>query len=472
MRKTKIICTLGPAVDSEEMVKKLILSGMDCARLNFSHGDHEEQRLRIQTVRKTSDELGHPVAILLDTKGPEIRLCTFQNHYADLQTGQEFTLACEECVGTQDKVGITFQRLASYVGPGTRILIDDGRIELSVSSLQGGDVVCQVINGGRVSDHKSVNIPNVPIDMPYLSDTDRSDLRFGVEQGVDFVAASFVRTADDMRQLRSFLHSCGGEHIQCIAKIENMQGIHNFDEILDLSDGVMVARGDMGVEVPYQMLPAIQKQLIDRCYSRGKTVVTATQMLESMTHNPRPTRAEISDVANAIYDGTTAIMLSGETAMGDYPLEAVSTMAEIALSTEQSIDYKEIFASRRLHFKTDFPNTIAIAACDAAHNLGAKAILVVTRSGKTADLISKYRPACDIIATVVSEEGLRQLNLAWGITPVKACEQATHEQLLRYSIDLAVASGKIQKGDTIVLVSGTDLTLDKSSDMLKLCVVD
>ena len=271
MRKTKIICTLGPAVDSEEMVKKLILSGMDCARLNFSHGNHEEQRLRIQTVRRASDELGHPVAILLDTKGPEIRLCTFQNHYADLQEqGQEFTLACEDCVGTREKVGITFHRLASYVGPGTRILIDDGRIELSVNYLQGGDVVCKVINGGRVSDHKSVNIPNVPIDMPYLSDTDRSDLRFGVEQGVDFVAASFVRTADDMRQLRSFLHSCGGEHIQCIAKIENMQGIHNFDEILDLSDGVMVARGDMGVEVPYQMLPAIQKRLIDRCYSRAK----------------------------------------------------------------------------------------------------------------------------------------------------------------------------------------------------------
>ena len=472
MRKTKIICTLGPAVDSEEMVKKLILSGMDCARLNFSHGGHEEQRLRIQTVRKASDELGRPVAILLDTKGPEIRLLTFRDHYVDLTAGQEFTLSCEDCVGTQEKVGVTFRRLAQYVNPGTRILIDDGRIELSVVSIKGEDVVCRVINGGRISDHKSVNVPNVSIDMPYLSDTDRSDLRFGVEQGVDFVAGSFVRTADDMRELRSFLDSCGGEHVQCIAKIENMEGIHNFDEILNLSDGVMVARGDMGVEVPYQMLPAIQKQLIDRCYSRGKTVVTATQMLESMTHNPRPTRAEISDVANAIYDGTTAIMLSGETAMGDYPLEAVSTMSEIALSTEQSIDYKEIFASRRLHFKTDFPNTIAIAACDAAHNLGAKAILVVTRSGKTADLISKYRPACDIIATVVSEEGLRQLNLAWGITPVKACEQATHEQLLRYSIDLAVSSGKIQKGDTIVIVSGTDLTLDKSSDMLKLCVVD
>lgn len=472
MRKTKIICTLGPAVDSEEMVKKLILSGMDCARLNFSHGGHEEQRLRIQTVRKASDELGRPVAILLDTKGPEIRLLNFRDHYVDLTAGQEFTLSCEDCVGTQEKVGVTFRRLAQYVNPGTRILIDDGRIELSVVSLKGEDVVCRVINGGRISDHKSVNVPNVSIDMPYLSDTDRSDLRFGVEQGVDFVAGSFVRTADDMRELRSFLDSCGGEHVQCIAKIENMEGIHNFDEILNLSDGVMVARGDMGVEVPYQMLPAIQKQLIDRCYSRGKMVVTATQMLESMTHNPRPTRAEISDVANAIYDGTTAIMLSGETAMGNYPLEAVSTMSEIALSTEQSIDYKEIFASRRLHFKTDFPNTIAIAACDAAHNLGAKAILVVTRSGKTADLISKYRPACDIIATVVSEEGLRQLNLAWGITPVKACEQATHEQLLRYSIDLAVSSGKIQKGDTIVIVSGTDLTLDKSSDMLKLCVVD
>ena len=472
MRKTKIICTLGPSVDSEEMIRQLICSGMDCARLNISHGNHEQQQRRVQLVRKVGAELGHPVAVLLDTKGPEIRLLSFQNGFAELQTGQQFVLSASDCVGNEEKVGVTYKRLAQFVTEGTRILIDDGKIELVVVSLQGEDVICRVINGGRVSDHKSVNIPNVQIDMPYLSDTDRSDLRFGVEQQVDFIAASFVRTPDDMRELRSYLKECGGESIQCIAKIENMQGIHNFEEILKLSDGIMVARGDMGVEVPYQLLPAIQKQLIDQCYSQGKIVVTATQMLESMTHNPRPTRAEISDVANAIYDGTTAIMLSGETAMGEYPLEAVATMSEIALSTEQSIDYKEIFASRRLHFKTDFPNTIAIAACDAAHNLSAKAILVVTRSGKTADLISKYRPACDIIATVVNEQGLRQLNLAWGIIPVKACEQATHEQLLRYSIDLAVSSGKIEKGDTIVLVSGTDLTLDKSSDMLKLCVVN
>ena len=472
MRKTKIICTLGPAVDRVEMIEQLIQHGMDCARLNFSHGNHEEQRRRVEMVRRVGEKMGRAVALLLDTKGPEIRLLSFQNGYVELKTGQKFTLACEQGPGDEKSVGITYKKLARFVTEGTRILIDDGKIELCVDSLEGDDVICRVINGGRVSDHKSVNIPNVQIDMPYLSDTDRRDLQFGVEQQVDFIAASFVRSADDMRELRSFLKECGGEQIQCIAKIENMQGIHNFDEILALSDGIMVARGDMGVEVPYQLLPAIQKQLIDRCYHQGKIVVTATQMLESMTHCPRPTRAEISDVANAIYDGTTAIMLSGETAMGDYPLESVTTMAEIAVSTEQSIDYKEIFASRRLHLKTDFPNTIAIAACDAAHNLGAKAILVVTRSGKTADLISKYRPACDIIATVVNEKGLQQLNLAWGTTPVKACEQATHEQLLRYSIDLAVASGKIEKGDTIVLVSGTDLTLDKSSDMLKLCVVE
>lgn len=472
MRKTKIICTLGPAVDRKEMIRQLIQKGMNCARLNFSHGNHEEQRRRVEMVRRVGEEMGCPVALLLDTKGPEIRLLSFQNGFAELKTGQSFTLTCDDCMGDENRVGITYKWLARFVAEGAQILIDDGKIELCVVDQKGGDVVCRVVNGGCLSDHKSVNIPNVQIDMPYLSDTDRSDLRFGVEQQVDFIAASFVRSADDMRELRSFLKECGGESIQCIAKIENMQGIHNFDDILELSDGIMVARGDMGVEVPYPMLPAIQKQLIDRCYHQGKIVVTATQMLESMTHCPRPTRAEISDVANAIYDGTTAIMLSGETAMGEYPLEAVTTMSEIAKSTEASIDYKEIFASRRLHFKNDFPNTIAIAACDAAHNLGAKAILVVTRSGKTADLISKYRPSCDIIATVVNETGLRQLNLAWGITPIRACEQATHDQLLQYSIDLAVASGKIEKGDTIVLVSGTDLTMDKSSDMLKLCVVE
>lgn len=472
MRKTKIICTLGPAVDSEGMIELLIQNGMDCARLNFSHGDHEEQKRRVEMVRRVGDRLGRHIAILLDTKGPEIRLLSFAEGSAQLQTGQTFVLTPNACQGDGSRVGITYKHLAQFVNQGTRILIDDGKIELEVLRLEQEDVVCQVINGGKVSDHKSVNIPNVQIDMPYLSETDRRDIRFGVEQQVDFIAASFVRSPDDVRELKDYLKECGGKSIQCVSKIENMQGIHHFDEILDLSDGIMVARGDMGVEVPYQLLPAIQKQLIDRCYQRGKFVVTATQMLESMTQCPRPTRAEISDVANAIYDGTTAIMLSGETAAGRYPIEAVTTMSEIALSTEQSIDYREMFAAKQLHLKNDFPNTIAIAACDAAHNLGAKAILVVTRSGKTADLISKYRPACDVIATVVDAQGLRQLQLAWGVTPIEACEQATHEQLLKYSIDRAVSAGKIEKGDTIVLVSGTDLTLDKSSDMLKLCVVE
>ena len=343
MRKTKIICTMGPAVDSDEAIRSLISSGMDCARFNFSHGTHEEQKVRMERVKRLSAEMGHPIALLLDTKGPEIRLKDFEDGSAELQAGQSFTLHTSDEPGTAEGIGITYSGLSYCVSIGTRILIDDGKIAMFVERIDGTSVVCRVINGGTVSNHKSINIPNLNIPMPYISDVDRNDILFGISQDVDFIAASFTRTADDIRKLRKLLNDNGGKRIQIIAKIENTQGIENLDEILQVSDGIMVARGDMGVEIPFRELPGIQKTIINKCYLTGKHAVTATQMLESMTHNPRPTRAEVSDVANAIYDGTTAIMLSGETAAGDYPTEAVRTMADIAEAAEKNIDYKERF---------------------------------------------------------------------------------------------------------------------------------
>ena len=407
MRKTKIICTMGPAVDSDEAIRSLISSGMDCARFNFSHGTHEEQKVRMERVKRLSAEMGHPIALLLDTKGPEIRLKDFEDGSAELQAGQSFTLHTSDEPGTAEGIGITYSGLSYCVSIGTRILIDDGKIAMFVERIDGTSVVCRVINGGTVSNHKSINIPNLNIPMPYISDVDRNDILFGISQDVDFIAASFTRTADDIRKLRKLLNDNGGKRIQIIAKIENTQGIENLDEILQVSDGIMVARGDMGVEIPFRELPGIQKTIINKCYLTGKHAVTATQMLESMTHNPRPTRAEVSDVANAIYDGTTAIMLSGETAAGDYPTEAVRTMADIAEAAEKNIDYKERFSEQhdQLSLAKIPAVSVAIATITSAHYLDAQAIVAVTRTGRSARMISDYRPAVPIIAPVVDQEG-------------------------------------------------------------------
>lgn len=468
MKRTKIICTMGPAVESDEIIKQLMLNGMNCARCNFSHGDHEEHKGRMDRIKRVRAELGKSVAILLDTKGPEIRIKTFADGPVILEKGQKFTLKKGEEPGNKDGVAVTYDDLARDVTVGATILIDDGKIGLNVDEINGTDVVCTVTNGGKVSDRKSINIPNVSIKMNYLSEKDEADIRFGVSQEIDFIAASFVRTAQDVLDIRKILKEENAEDIKIISKIENMEGIDNLDSILEVSDGIMVARGDLGVEVDYQLLPALQKKIIEKCYRAGKIVVTATQMLESMTSNPRPTRAEVSDVANAIYDNTCCIMLSGETAAGDYPAVVVNTMATIARSTEANIDYKEWYYNHKLDLGKDYPNAIATAACSAAHSLDAKAIVVLSKSGKTAQLVSNYRPACPVIAAVVDERGMRQLNLAWGVKAVKAEPQESSQVLFSYAIEEAVKSERLQEGDTIIIVAGSSYRDNAPANMMQI----
>jgi len=382
MRRTKIICTLGPAVDDEKMIRKLIQNGMDCARFNFSHGTHKEQAERIARVRGVSTELGVPVALLLDTKGPEIRLRELKDGKALLKAGQKFVLTTEEILGDENRVSITYKDLVKDVQAGSRILIDDGLIELSVEEVTETEIFCRVVNGGMISNKKGVNVPNVELSMPYISDKDYEDIVFGIENDFDFVAASFVRTADDILQIRKIFEEKNCHTINIIAKIENMQGVYNIDEIIRVSDGIMVARGDMGVEIPLEDVPVIQKMIIKKVIDAGKQVITATQMLDSMMKNPRPTRAESTDVANAIYDGTSAIMLSGETAAGLYPVEALKTMVKIAIRTEQDINYMARFRLRQTMSNPDITNAISHATCTTAIDLNAAAIITVTQSGK------------------------------------------------------------------------------------------
>ncbi len=455
MRKTKIICTLGPAVDEYETLKALVENGMDCARFNFSHGKHEDHLERMEKVRKIREELGRPIAILLDTKGPEIRLRDFENGSIEVEKGQTFTLKAGEGLGTQSYAYLTYPNLAQSVPVGATILVDDGKVAMEVVRIDGCDIVCEIRNNGRMSNHKSINIPNIPVDMPYMSEADRQDLLFGIAQKVDYVAASFVRTADDIRELRGFLLGNGGHDIKIISKIENTQGLLHLDEIISVSDGIMVARGDMGVEVEFQRLPAIQKEMIHKCYLAGKIVVTATQMLESMTYSPRPTRAEVTDVANAVYDGTTAIMLSGESAAGDYPVECVHTMALIAEAAESGINYEKLYHQNDLKIGTDVCNAVANASCSAAFDLNAKALVVMSKSGKSAQLIAAHRPQCPIIAATVNETACRQLNLVYGVYPIAAEEQFTTDHLLQHAMEKALETGLVKKGDLIVIVSGS-----------------
>lgn len=471
MRKTKIICTLGPAVEEESMLRKLIENGMNCCRLNFSHGTHEDQLRRINRIKHLREEMQVNLPILLDTKGPEIRLKDFENGFAELTAGQTFTLTTGNAPGNAERIPLTYEKLAENIQIGTRILIDDGKIALDVLELQGKDVVCTVVNGGRVSNHKSINVPNVVIPMPYMSDTDKADILFGIEQGIDYIAASFVRTAADVHQLRDFLVENGAPTVRIISKIENVQGVERMDEIIDASDGIMVARGDLGVEIPFRKLPALQKEMIEKCYRKGKEVVTATQMLESMTKNPRPTRAEVSDVANAIFDGTTAIMLSGETAAGDYPAEAVKTMAEIADSAESSFSFKLHSLTGNLRLGTGFSDAISISACTAAEYLNAKAIIVLSRTGATARNIANYRPACPIIAVVVESRCCRQLNLSYGVIPVQATLHTDTKDIFEYAIHKAQTTGIVHSGDNVVLIGGSSIASGTPDDLLKLAQI-
>ncbi|HPQ53955.1 MAG TPA: pyruvate kinase, partial [Spirochaetota bacterium] len=471
MRRTKIVCTLGPATDDATILRQLLNGGMNIARLNFSHGSYDEHLTRITMLKELRKEMGIPAALLLDTKGPEIRIRQFGNGSIELKEGDAFTLTTEEVQGNSGIVSITYKDLPRDVKRGDTILIDDGLIELKVVSVKGAAIECEVINGGTVSNNKGVNVPGVTIRLPFVSDRDRSDIIFGIEHDFDFIAASFARTAADIKELRKVLEEHGGADIKIIAKIENRDGVNNIDEILRVSDGVMVARGDMGVEIPFEELPAIQKAIIRKSYIAGKPVITATQMLDSMIRNPRPTRAEITDVANAIYDNTSALMLSGETAIGKHPVEAVITMSKIAVETEKNIDYVKRFRNLNISVQRNVTNAISNATCETAHSLAATAIVTVTKSGHTARMVSKYRPASPIIATTVSEKVWRQLSITWGVTPVLTDLKLTTDEIFDEAIEKAVETGIVKSGDLIVISGGMPAGISGTTNTLKVHVV-
>lgn len=470
MRKTKIICTIGPSSESEERLKELMLAGMDVARFNFSHGTHEEHKRKYDRMIKVSNELGLPVAALLDTKGPEIRLRDIEGGKCELKTGQTFILTTDEILGNSEKVSITYKNLKDDINVGTTILIDDGLIEMVVEEITETDIICTVVNGGPISNHKGVNVPGASLSMPYISDVDRSDIMFGCDMGFDYLAASFVRCKEDIQEVRKIIDE-SGSHMKIIAKIENMQGIHNLEEILAASDGIMVARGDLGVEIPMEEVPVVQKKMIKMAEAQGKHVITATQMLESMIKNPRPTRAEATDIANAIYDGTTAIMLSGETAAGAYPVEAVKTMARIAERTEQAIDYN--FRMKRREHIEEYDTTTAIshATCTTAMDLKAAAIITVTLSGFTAGMIARYKPNCPIIACSVSPRICRQMNLVWGVRPMWIARESTTDDLFEVAVHAVEKAGYVKKGDTVVLTAGVPLGIPGRTNMIRVVEV-
>ena len=470
MRKTKIICTIGPASQSEEKLRELMLAGMNVARFNFSHGDHEEQHGKYDRMRKVSKELNLPIAALLDTKGPEIRLRDFEGGKVMLEAGQKFTLTTKEIMGTNEIASITYKELIHDISAGTTILIDDGLIEMTVEEITDTDIICNVVNGGPVSNHKGVNVPGAELSMPYISESDKNDILFGVELGFDIIAASFVRNKEDVLEVRKILDERNSK-MMIISKIENMQGIKNLDEIIEVSDGIMVARGDMGVEVPLEEVPVLQKQIIKKAVAKGKQVITATQMLESMMHNPRPTRAETTDIANAIYDGTTAIMLSGESAQGQYPVEAVQTMARIAERTEEDIDFAGRLKKREVPGDGNITTAISHATCTLAADLDVKAIICVTMSGFTASMISRFKPSCPIIGCTVKRLVWRQLNLQWGVMPLLIQEENTAEDLFHAAIDAAVDAGYIVKGAKIIITAGMPLGISGKTNQLRVVEV-
>lgn len=472
MRKTKIICTLGPATDDDKILEALIQEGMNVARMNFSHGSHEEHAVRIRKVRELSEKSGRPVAVLLDTKGPEIRTGLLKEDKIFLKGGDLFTLYTNEKVGDEHGVSITFPELYKDVKPGAHILIDDGLISMQVQEIKGTEIICQIQNDGYISAHKGINVPDIHLNMPYMSDKDKSDILFGIEQKVDFVAASFVRTKEDVQELRNFLDENGGKGIFIISKIENMEGVRNIDDIIEFSEGIMVARGDMGVELPAEEVPIIQKVIIRKVYEKGKHVVTATQMLDSMMKNPRPTRAEVTDVANAVYDGTSAIMLSGETAAGKYPVESLKMMVRIAERTENDIDYKDRFEHFGQRSGDDVTAAISHATCTTAYDLKAKAIVTVTKSGRSARMISKYRPNCMVISGTTEEIVYRQLALSWGVTPILIDEKNDIFELFDHAIDKAKQKKLVEKGNLVVLTAGVPLGVSGNTNMMKVQMID
>lgn len=470
IRKTKIVCTLGPATDRDDVLKQLMQEGMNVARFNFSHGTHEEQKSRLDKLVALREELNLPIATLLDTKGPEIRIRTLEDGKAELVEGQTLTLTTEEIVGNAERVSITYKDLYKDVTVGSKILIDDGLIQMEVVSIKDTDIVCVVQNGGTISNRKGINVPNVDLSMPYVSETDYNDIVFGVKNGFDFIAASFVRTANDILAIRKILEEQGGSSIGIIAKIENKQGVNNIDEIIKVSDGIMVARGDMGVEIPFEEVPAIQKLIIQKVYKAGKWVITATQMLDSMMKNPRPTRAEAADVANAVYDGTSAVMLSGETAAGLYPVEALKAMVKIAISTEANINYANRMKKRTSIANPDITSAIAHATCTTAMELDAAAIITVSHSGRTARMVSKYRPGVPIIGCSVNPHVCRQLNLSWGVTPILVDLKETYDELFDHAVAKAESVGMVRPGELVVLTAGVPLGVSGTTNLIKVHV--
>ncbi|MDO4285491.1 MAG: pyruvate kinase [Eubacteriales bacterium] len=468
MRKTKIVCTIGPASESEEMLRKLIKAGMNVARFNFSHGDHAEHEAKFKRLVRIRKEMNLPIATLLDTKGPEIRLRDFKDGKVELKKGQSFTLTTDEILGDENRASVTFKGLVNDVEPGGTILIDDGLIELHVDKVGSTDIACTVINGGPVSNHKGVNVPGADLSMPFISEQDRADIIFGCQMGYNIIATSFTRTAQDVYDVRRILDE-QGSHMKVIAKIESIQGVKNLESILDAADGIMVARGDLGVEVPLEAVPVLQKQMIKMAELKGKTVITATQMLDSMIHNPRPTRAETTDVANAIYDGTSAIMLSGETAQGAYPVEAVETMSRIAERTEKDIDYANRMQRRLIASEgaSDVTTAISHATCTVADDINAKAIITVTISGFTAERLSRYKPGCPIIACTLEPNVACQANLYFDVIPLIIQPEKDTERLFDSAVRQAQLAGLVKSGDRVIITAGVPLGISGKTNMIR-----
>lgn len=473
MRKTKIVCTIGPASESEELLSQLIDAGMNVARLNFSHGDHEEHQQRIDRIRKVARKKGKVIGILLDTRGPEIRTHAMKNGHVEIERGQDISISMEEVEGTTEVFSITYNKLVEDVTKGSTILLDDGLIQLRVTSvdLEKGLIHTVAENSGTLKNKKGVNVPGVQVQLPGMTEKDAKDILFGIEQEVDFVAASFVQRASDVMEIRKLLEENGGKDLQIIPKIENGEGVKNIDEIITVSDGLMVARGDLGVEIPAEEVPHIQKTLIEKCNQAGKPVITATQMLDSMQQNPRPTRAEASDVANAILDGSDAIMLSGETAAGDYPVESVEMMDKIACRAEKHVDYRSLVSTRRREKHGNMTDAIGQSAAYTALNLKVKAVLAPTRSGQTAKMIAKYRPGCPVIALTASERNSRKLSLVWGVYPIIGQDVRTIDELIQDSVHQSVESGYITASDVVIITAGVPVGEVGTTNLMKIHVV-
>ncbi len=471
LKKTKIVCTIGPASDSEEMLAKLMDAGMNAARLNFSHGVHSEHKVRIEKIKKVREKKNLPIGIILDTKGPEVRLGKFDGGRAEIREGDRVIVTTEEILGTAERFSVTYKEMPDEVKIGSKILIADGMLQLEVVEIEKKEVTTKALNSGILTDRKNVNIPGATSKLPALMEKDIEDLKFGIENGIDIVAASFIRKASDVLEIRRVLDENGGEGIHIISKIENREGVDNIDEILEVSDGIMVARGDLGVEIPTEEMPLIQKKLIKHANEAGKPVITATQMLESMIKNPRPTRAEVTDIANAIWDGTDAVMLSGETAIGEYPEEAVKIMASIAKKTESTLDMKKLISIGEVPTKTSVANAISLATCTTAYDLGVKAIIVPTNSGTTARMVSRFRPDMPVVATVYDYKVMCRLSILYGVYPVVVERSSNTDEAIRNSIEAAGASGLVSNGDYVVITAGIPMGVSGTTNMMKVHIM-